>query len=161
MCVNSLGPPKKNRDREGRLKDKFAFFEAYKNPIPKRRKLLAKKNFNKQKGPCLKTPLNWTGSVFPLLKILANMQENEAKPIQSYLYPDCDFHRCLSFKTFRRPLFGYSWPSVISNTTAFALLGTFHLWPCMSHMVLVGGHVSEQKLFFKNLNQSCTGRCMS
>ena len=28
---------------EGLLKDKFAFFEAYKNPIPKRRKLLAKR----------------------------------------------------------------------------------------------------------------------
>ena len=27
---------------EGRLKDEFALFEAYKNPIPKRRKLLAK-----------------------------------------------------------------------------------------------------------------------
>ena len=30
---------------EGLLKDKFAFFEAYKNPIPKRRKLLAKRLF--------------------------------------------------------------------------------------------------------------------
>ena len=30
---------------EGRLKDRFAFFEAYKNPIPKRRKLLAKRPF--------------------------------------------------------------------------------------------------------------------
>ena len=30
---------------EGRLKDKFAFFEAYKNPIPKRRKQLAKRLF--------------------------------------------------------------------------------------------------------------------
>ena len=30
---------------EGRLKDNFAFFEAYKNPIPKRRKLLAKRPF--------------------------------------------------------------------------------------------------------------------
>ena len=27
------------------LKDKFAFFEAYKSPIPKRRKLLAKRPF--------------------------------------------------------------------------------------------------------------------
>ena len=49
---------------EGLLKDKFAFFEASKNPIPKRRKLLAKRPFLKQKGPCLKSPLNWTGSVF-------------------------------------------------------------------------------------------------
>ena len=30
---------------EGLLKDKFAFFEAYKIPIPKRRKLLAKPPF--------------------------------------------------------------------------------------------------------------------
>ena len=30
---------------EGRLKDKFPFFEAYKNPIPKRKKLLAKRPF--------------------------------------------------------------------------------------------------------------------
>ena len=31
--------------REGLLKDKFAFFEAYKRPIPKRRKPLAKRPF--------------------------------------------------------------------------------------------------------------------
>ena len=31
--------------REGLLKDKFAFSEAYKNPIPKRRKLLSKRPF--------------------------------------------------------------------------------------------------------------------
>ena len=37
---------------EGRLKDKFAFFEAYANPIPKRRKLLAKRPCYKQKGTC-------------------------------------------------------------------------------------------------------------
>ena len=30
---------------EGLLKDKFAFFEAYKSPIPERRKLLAKRPF--------------------------------------------------------------------------------------------------------------------
>ena len=30
---------------EGLLKDKFVFFEAYKSPIPKRRKLLAKRPF--------------------------------------------------------------------------------------------------------------------
>ena len=30
---------------EGLLKDKFASFEAYKSPIPKRRKLLAKRPF--------------------------------------------------------------------------------------------------------------------
>ena len=30
---------------EGLLKDKFAFFEAYKSPIPKRKKLLAKRPF--------------------------------------------------------------------------------------------------------------------
>ena len=53
---------------EGLLKDKFAFFEAYKCPIHERRKLLAKRPFfYMQKGPCLKRPPNWTGSVFPLL----------------------------------------------------------------------------------------------
>ena len=31
---------------QGRLKDKFAFFEAYKSPTPKRRKLLAKRRFS-------------------------------------------------------------------------------------------------------------------
>ena len=31
---------------------------------PKRRKLLAKAHFYKQKGPCLRRPLNCTGSVF-------------------------------------------------------------------------------------------------
>ena len=42
---------------EGLLKDKSALFEAYKNPIPKRRKLLAKRPFFfKAKGPCLKNP---------------------------------------------------------------------------------------------------------
>ena len=47
------------------LKDKFALFEAYKSPIPKRRKTACKTHILiKQKGPLLKTPLNWTGSVF-------------------------------------------------------------------------------------------------
>ena len=42
---------------EGRLKDKFAFFEACKNPIPKRRKLLAERAFFiSKKGP-VKKPL--------------------------------------------------------------------------------------------------------
>ena len=50
---------------KGLLKDKFAFFEAHTKPIPRRRKLLAKRQF-KKKGP-LKNPFNWTGSVFPLL----------------------------------------------------------------------------------------------
>ena len=31
--------------REGLLNDKFAFFEGYKSPTPKRRKLLAKRSF--------------------------------------------------------------------------------------------------------------------
>ena len=52
------------------MKNKFAFFEASQDPIPKRRNLLAKRPLYKQKGPCLKRPLNWTGSVFPLLKSL-------------------------------------------------------------------------------------------
>ena len=53
------------------MKDEFAFVEAYKSPIPKRTKLLAKRPFLQAKraiGPFLKTTLNWTGSVFPLLK---------------------------------------------------------------------------------------------
>ena len=33
-------------------------------------------HFYKQKGPCLKTPLNWTGSVFPLLtKVCPNTRQ--------------------------------------------------------------------------------------
>ena len=42
--------------REGRLKDKFASFEAYKNPIPKRRELLAKRPFLQAKRALLKNP---------------------------------------------------------------------------------------------------------
>ena len=52
---------------EGLLKDKFAFFEASKKPIPKRRNLLAKNPFLKAKKAYSKRLLNWTGSVFPLL----------------------------------------------------------------------------------------------
>ena len=36
---------------EGVLNDKFAFFEAYINPIPKRTKLLATPIFISKKGP--------------------------------------------------------------------------------------------------------------
>ena len=43
--------------REGLLKDRFAFFEAYKNPIPERRKLLAKAAILiSKKGPVKKKP---------------------------------------------------------------------------------------------------------
>ena len=54
---------------EGLLKDKFAIFEASKNPKnPKRRDLLAKRAFLQAKRAfCLKRPVSWTGSVFPLL----------------------------------------------------------------------------------------------
>ena len=41
---------------EERLKDKFASFEAYKNTIPKRRKLLAKRLFLQAKRALLKNP---------------------------------------------------------------------------------------------------------
>ena len=41
---------------EGRLKDKFAFFEAYQNPIPKGRKLLARRPFFKAKRALLENP---------------------------------------------------------------------------------------------------------
>ena len=46
-ATNAIGSAKTDPVRfkcafgEGRLKDKFPFFEAYENPIPKRRKLLA------------------------------------------------------------------------------------------------------------------------
>ena len=38
------------------MKDKFAFFKAYKNPIPKRRKLVAKRPFLQAKRALLKNP---------------------------------------------------------------------------------------------------------
>ena len=41
---------------EARLKDKFAFFEASKNPIPKRRRLLAKCTFLQAKRALFETP---------------------------------------------------------------------------------------------------------
>ena len=62
MCFFWIGSAKTDPVRfkwgfgEGLLKDKFAFFEAYKSPILKRRNLLAKRPFLKAKGPCLKTP---------------------------------------------------------------------------------------------------------
>ena len=56
----------------GFSKDKFAIFEAifsYKNPMPETRKAACKTPFfTSKKGPVLKRPLNWTGSLFPLLK---------------------------------------------------------------------------------------------
>ena len=51
-----------NGFRRGTFERQFAFFEAYKDPIPKRRKLLAK-------TPISQANLNWTWSVFPLLKL--------------------------------------------------------------------------------------------
>ena len=57
-CMLSFGSAKTDPVRfkwgfgEGRLKDKFAFFEAYKNPISQRRKMLAKRPFlQAKKGP--------------------------------------------------------------------------------------------------------------
>ena len=41
---------------EGLLKDKFAFFEVYRNPIPKRRRLPAKRPFLKAKRALSKNP---------------------------------------------------------------------------------------------------------
>ena len=41
---------------EGLLKDKFAFFEAYESPTPKRRKLLAKRPFLQAKRALFKNP---------------------------------------------------------------------------------------------------------
>ena len=40
---------------EGRLKDEFAFFEASKNPLPYRRKLLAKRPFLQAKRALFET----------------------------------------------------------------------------------------------------------
>ena len=49
---------------EGLLKDEFAFSEAYKSRIPERKNCSQNAQFYKQKGPCFKCPLNWTGSFF-------------------------------------------------------------------------------------------------
>ena len=49
--------------RRGTPERQICLFEAYKNPIPERRKLLIYSHFYS-----LKRPLNWTGSVFPLLR---------------------------------------------------------------------------------------------
>ena len=55
---------------EGLLKDEFAksFFEACKIRHLRGENCLQNAHFYKQKGPCLKCPFNWTGSVLPLLK---------------------------------------------------------------------------------------------
>ena len=42
--------------REGLLKDKFTFFEAYKSPIPKMRKLLAKRPILQAQRALFSTP---------------------------------------------------------------------------------------------------------
>ena len=53
---------------EGFLKDKFAFSRLLKSYTRKEKSAsLQNTNFHMQKGPCWKRPLNWTGSVFPLL----------------------------------------------------------------------------------------------
>ena len=68
---------------EGPLEDKFAFFGASKNPRPRGENCLQNAHFHTQKGPCLKHPLNWTGSVFPLLNGAARAASarNEVKSI--------------------------------------------------------------------------------
>ena len=48
-----------------RFKRKICVFEAYRSPIPERRKA----HFYKQHRPCFDRPLNWTGSVVSLLII--------------------------------------------------------------------------------------------
>ena len=50
--------------RRGALKGKFACFEAYKCPIPERRKLLAKRPFYKQRGPVLNALSTGPGQFF-------------------------------------------------------------------------------------------------
>ena len=51
------------------LKDKFAFKSLIKVLYLRGENCLRNTHFYKQKGPCLKAPLNWTGSVFPLLNL--------------------------------------------------------------------------------------------
>ena len=55
-CIVRFGPLSTWGFGEGLLKDKFAFFEASKNPTPKRRKLLAKRPFLRAKRALFKTP---------------------------------------------------------------------------------------------------------
>ena len=43
------------------------FRGVYKNPIPEEKAACKMPIFYKHKGPCLERPLNWTGSIFPLL----------------------------------------------------------------------------------------------
>ena len=53
---------------EGVLKDKLAFFEAFLKILYLiGANCLQNAHFYKQKGPCLKRPFDWTGSVSPLL----------------------------------------------------------------------------------------------
>ena len=60
-CCSRIGSAKtdpvgfKGGFREGHLKDKFALLEASKNPIPKRRKLLAKRPFLQAKTALFET----------------------------------------------------------------------------------------------------------
>ena len=83
----NLGSAKTDRVRfkwgfgEGLLKDKFAFSRLVKVPYLRGENCLQKNHFYKQKGPCLKPPLNWTGSVFPLLRIgTGNWCELQTRP---------------------------------------------------------------------------------
>ena len=52
---------------EGRLKDKVAFFEAYKIKKNLEKPACKTPMFISKMGPVKKKSFNWTGSVFPLL----------------------------------------------------------------------------------------------
>ena len=52
---------------EGHLKDKFAFSRLIKVVHLRGENCLQNTHFYKSKTPCFKRPLNWPGSVFPLL----------------------------------------------------------------------------------------------
>ena len=84
FCFRFFGSAKTDSVRfkwgfgEGRLKDKCAFFELIKILYLKAsgENCLQNAHFYKQKGPCLKTPSNWTRSVFPLLTFVIQQREN-------------------------------------------------------------------------------------
>ena len=70
------------------LKDKFAFSRLIKVLYLRRENCLQNAHFHKQKGPCLKTHLNWTGSVFPLLK------KSFSGNVQNFVSMICSLVRC-------------------------------------------------------------------
>ena len=62
---------------EGLLKDISAFSRLLKILYLRGENCLQNAHFYKQKGPCLKRPSNWTGSVFPLLSMVELLLASE------------------------------------------------------------------------------------